>query len=414
MSQEFNLSRLMASINELKKASYQEIEVSLYGKHFVLGILSSEETAKVHEYCSQFTTTLPFALNMQIETLAYAIKGLDGEYFGNVKMWPSGEVDSQGNEKKIEKHKFWRRIVGSFSSELRQKLYTEYFNMEQEFTESVDSSFKFIEEEKPDLKYFKEQQEREEKQNQNPLRNPSPKPQRDNNPPTSQGSFERHEGEEIPMVDEDGNLTAEGRAYQRLLERMERGENIPGVERINPPEETEYTEDESEDPEEYYDDGQEDYPEELEQSLEGQDAETFDMNQQELMKKIQNRLKGGGIQNMTEATQMHQHSEQASPNREEIRKGVDPQQAASAFKKSQKNRIKPESVQDPSFGKRNDEEKIPKSEFLRRQIQEQRSQNKSRPQKDSDEEIGLTSASRPYENNELPSRAKKKSPLRRV
>lgn len=363
---QFNLNRLLKSLNEIKEVSYREIEVETFGKFFTLGILSSENYQQVHEYCAKFSNKITFTLAYQTEVLAHALKAIDNEYFGNISSIPTGEYNNQDQPIKEQKHVFLRKVINSWNPKLRDFLFDSYSSFEKDFNNQLDKSIEFIEEKEEIVPTHEDNYEE-----------PKIKPLNDKNikpPPPDNGSFNTIDVEDhIRLYDENGNLTAEGRAYVNLLEKIKNNSLPPGIEIKNADEEQEVLN-------------------EINNETSTEDH-SEDLSDEEIMKRLANHLKlkpreqlvksKPTVENMTHLTTQH--------------KSNNSQEAYESFQKlKDQNPIKKQPIPSKPFSKVN-KDNLPPAERLRLEIEEQRLAEERRAHTVRDDDIHLTSKSAPLQ-----------------
>jgi len=373
----YNLQSLLGVLQEIKDASYGETKINVFKKEIVLGLLTAEEQTKVHEYCSQFKNRLAYILNYQIEVLSYAIKALGGERFGSIQLFPTGEYDESGNEIKKQKNVFWREVINSWNVKIRDRLFDSYVKFEESFNENIEETIEFAEPPKQEIPDY------EDLENQKPKLEKVKEGEPAAGPPVADGSFSMPESEEeIPMYDDKGNLTAEGRIIQDFFDREKKQEHPPGVITVDEPS-----------PE------QEDLPEETSEGL-----DFSGLSDEEVVKQLKSLIPGGGdvrqskIQDLSEVTQIEEENyPEKSEEKKEIAAPEDAKKAANAFQKNTPKKPTPK----PAF-KRQNEKPASKAELIKQIKAQQERENVKRDSQFDDDRIQLTSDSQFLREGELP------------
>lgn len=374
----YNLQSLLNSLDEIKKASYGETTVQVFGKNFVLGLLTAEEQGKVHEYCSNFKNQITYALNYQLETLAYAIKGLNNEHFGHVLAFPTGRYNEDGKEITEQKNIFWRRTISGWNSKIRDRLFAEYTKFDAKFNETLDDSLEFAEppkQEVPNYNNVPEPKRKMEKVDEDAARRAA----------YADSSFNIPEDiDQLPLYDSKGNLTVEGKAIQDYYKKLEEAEQKAQQEQ------EEYFDEEPEREEDL--EQEEDSPlsdEEIRAKLQGLLPKGVNLQKAQLPAEDMARLTRQMEKSQTEEGEEENDRTERADSIEEQPQVLTSQQISKAFHKGKKPPT-------PTFQKHQPPPKN-KAEQIRQERERQEFKAAQRERDFDDENIQLTSSSRPLD-----------------
>ena len=352
----FNLENLLDSLEEISKVSYTENTYEVYGTQYTLGILSSDERAKIHEYCSKCTNNLAYAITYQIEVLAYTIKAINGNYFGNVEFIPTGRYDENDKPIKESRVTFMRKQIGKWTESLRNQLFSHYNELDKEFNRALDKAFTFLEDDqlveapKPEQPREKEEQEQKKRPELKRVKEEEQQPQH------VESSFGIPEDpHNIPLYDANGNPTVEAKHLHKMLQSQglaseDQPEQSQTQEQLNQAQEESSVSEEN-------DDGLSD--DEIRQQLEAQ---------------------------YVKASQQQPQS---------------PQQAAEVYNNITKSRPKPKPDTQP-FQSREPDKNLKPSESVKNQIERFRTQGERRDRSVGEDEIQMTSRSQPLDEGASP------------
>jgi len=131
-----DLKDILGKIEEASKEFYREKEVSVGKIKVTIGILGADEEAAVQDFLAN-DTKLSYVYKMKLETVVRSIKAIDGFRVDSLDVIDTPE-EIDGKPVKVEKHKYFRDIIGKWGQSVVDRLFFAYAELVAELEREIN------------------------------------------------------------------------------------------------------------------------------------------------------------------------------------------------------------------------------------------------------------------------------------